>query len=76
MFILLLLIGQLCVDLLFPLKEKVSEPLPKFSILPFKLEMKAQTSLFFLFFCPEVLEGRLEDLGLYVFTLLLQLSVC
>lgn len=66
-FILLLLIGQLCVDLLYP----SSEPFPKLAILSFKLEVKAQTSLFFLLFCPEVPEEKLKDLSFFVLTVLL-----
>lgn len=71
-FILLLLIGQLCVDLLYPSFES----LPKFSILSFKLEVKAQTSLFFLHFCAEVPEEKLKDLRVFVLTLLLYLLIC
>lgn len=59
----LLLIGQLCVDLLYP----PSEPLPKFSVLSFKLEVKTQTSLFFLLFCAEVPEEKLKDLRVFLF---------
>lgn len=69
--LLLLLIGHLWVDLLFPLKEKLSRALPKFSALSFRLEVKTQTFhflLFFFFFLPWGAERKDGKLVLYIFT--------
>lgn len=66
---------QLCVDLPFPLVEKISDPLSQISNYSPIQAWSESPLLPLLLFCPEILGGRMEDLG-FMFTFLLYLLAC